>query len=385
MRTHPGFDPALRAQMGAGLAFLQPGIDPVFLVLLSAHAGVGLEDHGLIVGASQAGMAAGALVTAVLPRLPRAALGMAAAAGIAASLATAGAAGFPALLAARGLFGFTAGLLYAAQLRSATATAPAHGMGMILVFQLVFAALVGMVLPEIAARAGPSAALACLAAVPLANLVLIAGAPDRVEPAAPRRLATPYRIDAASAAVVLYVAASMMIWSYIGARAVSLGLSDAAVGAGVAAGSVAAGVAALAVARGAPTLPTPASGLLAALALASPFVTGTSTLGFVAAMILFNIGATYSVARFSARAIERQDSARSAVPALHGIAMVIGPFVGAAAVAAGGYAALATIAALALVAAVAALVIDGQRGDAASANGAKGRFLEKLAVGAGRP
>jgi predicted MFS family arabinose efflux permease len=377
--------PGLRLEAGAGLAFLQPGIDPVFLVLLSAHAGTPLAHHGLVVGTSQAGMAAGALLAFLLPRLTRTALMLAAAAGVVASLATVGATGFAAILAARALYGFTAGLLYAALLREATAAEPARGMGMIMFFQLVFATLVAVALPDVAALAGPGVALASLAAVPLANLLLLG--PDtapHAAPPAPRADTLPWRPDPAGIAVFLFVAASMMVWSYVGAQGVAIGLSNHALGIAVASGSVAAGVSALAVARGAPLLPMLATGVLSALALAAPFATGTSTLAFIAAMIVFNVGATYSVARYSALAIDRQDAARAAVPALHGVAMVAGPFAGAAAVAAGGYQALAAATLLALGAAVAALALDSHR-TAPRAIVAPRGFPEKLVAGPGGP
>lgn len=61
MHVNAGIDPYLRLRIGAALALLQPGIDPVFLVLLSSHSGLALADHGLVVGASPAGMAAAAV------------------------------------------------------------------------------------------------------------------------------------------------------------------------------------------------------------------------------------------------------------------------------------------------------------------------------------
>jgi hypothetical protein len=354
-----GINPYLRLRIGAALALLQPGIDPVFLVLLSGHSGLSLADHGLVVGASQAGMAAGALCAALVPHLPRRSLASAAAAGILACIATVAVDGLIALLIIRAVFGFTAGLLYAASLRAAAAQAPAHALGTIMALQLAAATLVALLLPAVATFAGPGVALLCLAVVPLANLALLV--PDSARPA-PASAATPApRFDANVVAAFLFVAASMMIWSYIGARAVAVGLSDQTVGMGIALGSVAAGAAAMAVARGACRLPIPLAGLLAAVAMASPFVAPATTAGFGAAMIAFNIGATYAFARFSAVAIERDDAARRLVPAIQAAAMVAGPLCAAAAVGRGGFAALATVSITALAAAVAMLAVGSLR------------------------
>jgi predicted MFS family arabinose efflux permease len=350
-------DTYLRLRVGAALALLQPGIDPVFLVLLSRHSGLALADHGLVVGASQAGMAVGAVVAALAPRLSRRALAVAATAGVIASAATVLADGLLAILACRAVFGLAAGLIYTATLRAATVRAPAHAMGTIMFLQLVAATLVALVLPAVAGLAGPGAALLCLAAIPLANLALLV--PDTAIPRRARSIvAVPQPIDPVLVAVFLFVAASMMVWSYIGAQAVTAGLSSQTVGFGVALGSIAAGAAALMVARGASWLPAPVSATLAALAMATPFAAPASTLGFVAAMIAFNVGATYAVARFSALAIECGDDARGLVPALQGVAMVVGPLCAAAAVGRGGFPALAAVSVLTLLIAVAMLGID---------------------------
>ncbi|MBC7522334.1 MAG: hypothetical protein H7268_14730 [Sandarakinorhabdus sp.] len=355
-------DPYLRLRIGAALALLQPGIDPVFLVLLSSHSGLALADHGLVVGANQAGMAAGALVAALVPRLPRRALAAAAVAGAMASAATVLPDGLLAILVCRAIFGLAAGLLYTAALRAATARAPAQTVGTIMFLQLVAATLVALALPALASLAGPGAALPCLAAIPLVNAALLV--PDAAIPCpAGRAVAAPQPIDLALVAVFLFVAASMMVWSYIGARAVGAGLSSQAVGAGVALGSIAAGAAALMVARGTPWLPVPVSATLAALAMAAPFAAPASTLGFIAPMIAFNIGSTYATARFSALAIERSDSARGLVPALQAVAMVVGPLCAAAAVGRGGIPAVAAVTVLALLVAVATLAIDRLRYD----------------------
>jgi hypothetical protein len=77
-------------------------------------------------------------------------------------------------------------------------------------------------------------------------------------------------------------------------------------------------------------------------------------------MVAFNVGATYAVARFSAVAIAQGAGARALVPAVQSVAMVIGPLVGAAAIAQGVFGGLGIVAALALLGGVGALFADGR-------------------------
>lgn len=354
-----GPGPYLRLRICAALALLQPGIDPVFLVLLSDHSGLPLVDHGLVVGASQAGMAAGALAMAFVPPVGRRLLAVAAAAALLASIATVLVDGLAAILACRALFGVATGILYAGTLRAATAHTPAHAMGTVLLFQLMLATALALLLPEVALLASPALALLGLAVVPLLSLAMLV--PNQQMPAVTHAPATPQRIDATTTGVFLFVAASMMVWSYVGAKGVVGGLTSEQVGIGVALGSLAGGVAALAVARGPAMLPLSAGALLASMAMLAPFLAGPGVLSFIAAMIAFNIGATYAVARYSALAIERRDAARHIVPAVQSVAMVFGPLGAAAAMGQGGFALLAAMAALTLLAAVAALLVGGQR------------------------
>jgi len=364
LRPNGGSDGYLRLRLAAGLGLLQPGIDPVFLVLLSANSAVAPTSHGLVVGVAQAGMATGALLAA-RSRQP-APLWLAGFAGTLAALATVFADGLLAVLALRAVFGIATGMIYAAALRDATATAraptPAHAMGTILLAQLSLATLVALVLPEVARIAGPAIALLCLAVVPITATWLLA--PDREAPTASfTEIGTLQRSSPAMVAVFLFVAASAMIWSHVGAGAIVAGFSNQTVGLAVALGSVAAGIAALVVARATPRLPLPASAALTGVARAAPLAVTGSALAYVAAMIAFNIGATYAVARFSAVAIGQGDHA--AVPAVQAVAMVAGPVVGAAAVALGGTATLGFVAALALTGGVCAMFVNARSlGDA---------------------
>lgn len=356
-------DGYLRLRLAAGLGLLQPGIDPVFLFLLSANSSAAPSSHGLVVGVSQAGMAAGALLVARARTPP---LRLAGIAGTLAALGTVFADGLPTILALRAGFGVATGMIYAAALRDATATtrapSPAHAMGTILLAQLVLATLVALLLPEVAGVAGPATALLCLAVVPIAATCLLTS--DReAQPEILPDIEPPHRPSPAIVAVFLFVAASAMIWSYVGAGAVFAGFSSQIVGLGVALGSVAAGVAALVVARATPWLPLPAAAALTALAMATPVLMTGSPFAYVFAMIAFNIGATYAVARFSAVAIGQGN--RTVVPAVQAVGMVAGPFVGAAAMTFGGVPALGFVAVLALAGGIAAIIAHGRSpGDA---------------------
>jgi hypothetical protein len=359
LRPTGGSDGYLRLRLAAGLGLLQPGIDPVFLVLLSANSDVAPTSHGLVVGVAQAGMAAGALL--VMRSRQPAWLWLAGSAGTIAALATVFADSLLAVLALRAVFGLATGMIYAAALRDATATAraptPAHAMGTILLAQLALATLVALLLPVVANIAGPATALLCLAVVPITATWLLA--PDRdAPPESFAEIGAPQHLSPAMVAVFLFVAASAMIWSHVGAGAIVAGFSNQIVGLAVALGSVAAGVAALVVARATPRLPLPASAALTGLAMAAPLLMTGSAAAYVAAMIAFNIGATYAVARFSAVAIGQGE--RAVVAAVQAVAMVAGPLVGAAAVALGGAPALGFVAVLALAGAVCAIFVNAR-------------------------
>ena len=106
----------------AALACLQAGIDPVFLTLLSSAHPVAPADHGWIVGATQAGMAVGAVIVWRLgARLSRAVFTLAAIATFLSSLATAQIEETPALLAIRAGYGLAMGMIYTRAMSAAAA------------------------------------------------------------------------------------------------------------------------------------------------------------------------------------------------------------------------------------------------------------------------
>lgn len=359
-----------RQRLVAALALLQPGIDPVFLVLLTALNGLALADHGLVVASNQIGVAAGAVLVAFVRHLSPSALRIAALGALATSLLTVAATSLEALLAIRAVFGICNGVLYAAALAAAARRDPAHAVGTVLLYQSVLATAFALVLPYVASRAGPGMALALLAGVAAANLVLMNGH-DLAESEAPPAAALPILSctggggAAAGAAVFLFICGTMMIWSYVGAGGLVAGLSNETIGLGVALGSLAGGTAAWLVARGAlhhgRPIATVLGGGLAALAMLSPLAMSGSAGGFIAVMILFNLGANYAMAQFSAQAIARSDRMRRLVPALHGGGMIIGPAIAAVAVRGGSFASLAGAAAAALGLAVVGLAIDARQ------------------------
>ena len=200
---------------------------------------------------------------------------------------------------------------------------------------------------------------AIVAAGPAANLLLVQPADAVATPQPAVTTAPP--LSPAMMATFLFVCASAMIWSYVGAGATVTGFSNRTLGLGVALGSMAAGGAALTVAHATPRLPVVAAATLAGLGMATPFLVGANAIAFLAAMVAFNVGATYAVARFSALAIERQDGTRGLLPAVQSLAMAFGPLMGAVTVARGGFVALGIASALILLAAVMAVVVDGRQ------------------------
>ncbi|MDI1295335.1 MAG: MFS transporter, partial [bacterium] len=118
-------DWAIATIIAAALALLQPGIDPVFLTLLSAASGLDPVYHGWIVGATQGGMAIGAVgVWLAGPRLPRAAVPLAAVVALGASIATTGLDMLAALVAVRALYGAGMGIVYTQAMSDAAARRP---------------------------------------------------------------------------------------------------------------------------------------------------------------------------------------------------------------------------------------------------------------------
>ncbi len=353
----------LRWRWVAALACLQPGIDPIFLVLLSHNSGLPIIDHGWIVGASQAGMALGAVLAWRGPQHASRSLALAAAlGGLGAGLVTVLLDDFAVLLLVRLAFGLCCGFLYNLALAEATAKAPPHAFGTIFLFQLLLAAGVSTLLPYVSEAMGIGTAMLVLALVPASICLLLpqdagnrAIAYAAAEAGAPR-LPVPI---APIAVLAMFICMNMMVWSYVGALATAARLSEEVIGWGVALGSLSGAIPALLLAHVRARLPLLIAGGLSGIAILSPLLapSALSAAGFVLVMCLFNIGAIYAVVRFSSLAVDRNPSPqnRRAVAATHSIAMIAGPLSGALATRAGGFVALEALAAAALLVALLAL------------------------------
>ncbi|WP_275487175.1 MFS transporter [Sphingobium arseniciresistens] len=333
----------------AALALLQPGIDPVFLTLLSSANGVDPVDHGWIVGAAQIGMALGSLcVWLAGSRLPRHALTLAAVSALAASLVTARLGGLGALVLVRGGFGLAMGMIYTHAVSSAAARRPSGAYGAVFLVQLLLSTAAALLLPLVAAASGPALALCALAVVPLAatGMTLLPGnaAVDRAAESYGRDLsdrpvasvttppATPPAAWALAIATFCFVATSMMVWSFAGAMATHAGIDEGSIGWAVAVGSVAGAITALAVMREETLVPLPVTGILCGLCLLSPVLLtpgGDENL-FTLSVILLNIGSTAIIIRCSGLASAASDDPlfRRFVACTHGLGGIAGPLIG---------------------------------------------------------
>ena len=378
----------LRDRIVAALACLQPGIDPVFLVLLSLNAPVPSDDHGLIVGASQFGMMLGAVLYWRAPgRIGGPASRMMAVLALAACLATPLTASVMALVALRGMHGLCMGVLFTHTMSRASAHCPSHAYGTMFLFQLLLSSVCAALLPYLAGEVGAAAALAALALVPGVILALqvterpaigAASVPSPL-PDADARHAVPVASLAATGALFLFICANMMIWSYVGAAATAAGLAEEAIGWGIAIGSLSGALVALTASYLRRRVPLLIGGAASAIATVSPLAIapGIGAWGFLALMILFNLGTTYSVIRCSAQAILLDPTAttRRTVSAMNPIAMMAGPLIGFASVklqGSSGLAAMSIFAALLGLLALAASCLGEARaaGPVEAANGA---------------
>ena len=331
------------AVLTAALACLQPGIDPVFLTLLSAAHGVNPADHGWIVGATQAGMAAGSLLLWRLGTgLHRAAMPLAALGALLAGLATVMLTDAYALLAVRALFGFAMGIVYTQAMSRAAAFRPMGAYGAVFLVQLILSTAVALSLPAVAGTAGAAAALAVLVLVPLMVLALTAlpaTARDRqwTLPAAEPGVAgarddVPASGWVLAAATFFFICATMMIWSFTGALATAAGIGEESIGLAVAVGSIAGALTAMLVMREQPLIPLVVTGMLASLCLIAPLV--LAPLGqvesFVLSIILLNIGSTSIIIRCSGMATVRSRAPlfRRFVACTHPLGMIAGPVIG---------------------------------------------------------
>ncbi|MCT2401464.1 MFS transporter [Novosphingobium mangrovi (ex Huang et al. 2023)] len=352
----------LPAVILACVGCLQPGIDPVFLTLLSAAHGLKPDFHGWVVSATQSGMAIGSLMTWRWgTRLPLA--GFALAAGIAAlaALATAHTAHFTALLAIRGLYGAAMGVLYTQAMSHAATNRPHGAYGAVFLCQLMLSSGIALALPAIADAAGPTTALSALAAAPIAALVLVMlFARSTVKYEAQSTLREPQNGDeetdlqawATAGATLLFICATMMVWTFSGALAVKAGISEAVIGQAVALGSLAGAATAVLVMREQPLVPPPVTGLLAGLSLLTPIAATQSgdALSFIIAIILLNIGSTAIIVRSSglASAASKDSLFRRFVACTHALGMILGPLAGSVATGLFGHAGLLSAAVLAI-------------------------------------
>jgi len=326
----------------AALGCLQPGIDPVFLTLLSTAHPVAPADHGWIVGATQTGMAVGSLIVWRLGALMSpAAFLLAALAAMTASLATAQLSATPALLAIRFCYGLAMGLIYIRAMSAAAVERPNGAYGAVFLVQLIISTLVALALPLAADAQSPRLALALLALVPLLAfaLMLASGRMDghrSPEPQASVLREERHPVAPAAWALALaslaFSSATMMIWSFTGALALAAGIDEQVIGQSVAIGSIVGAITALCVMREKPLVPLVLTGTLSGFALLSPVAATASGRDdlFMLSVILLNIGSTAIIIRCSGMAAARsRDSLfQRLVACTHSFGMILGPVAG---------------------------------------------------------
>ncbi|MFT3965215.1 MAG: MFS transporter [Sphingobium sp.] len=325
----------------AALACLQPGIDPVFLTLLSSAHGIAPADHGWIVGATQSGMALGSLLVMRLGSRMRPRLApMAALLALISGVATAQVEDTRMLLPLRGGYGLAMGIVYTQAMSKTAGLRPHNAYAAVFLLQLLLSTLVALILPAIAAASDPAMALLAHALVPLAALAALlssAGAaarkPDAAKPSSRPHLPLPDSTAWALAAASLsFICATMMVWSFTGALAAAAHFSEMALGRAVAAGSVAGALTALFVMRERAVVPLPLTGLLSGLSLLAPMAaipTGRDS-ALLLSVILLNIGSTAIIIRCSGTAAARSPDPhfQRVVAFTHSGGMILGPAIG---------------------------------------------------------
>jgi predicted MFS family arabinose efflux permease len=349
------------------LACLQPGIDPIFLVLLSGNPAVPLSSHGLIVSASQLGMMLGAVFYWRSPaRIGRGRAAMIAAAALSISLLTALADTVVALIALRAFYGLCTGILYTRGASAAAARNAPQAFGTIFLMQLLLSSLVAAVLPWLAGQAGTAIGLAALALGPatILLLLLVMRSADAPAPVRPHFAQATQAVDkagsiAAATALFLFIAATMMIWSHVGAAATEAGLDEGEIGWGIAIGSLSGVIPAFATSYLRNRLPLLIVCGASALAMISPLLFGGAmdVTTFTILMVLFNLGSTYVIIRCSALAVELNPTGfmRRAAAAMHPAGMIAGPMIGFVAIRSNGESGLIAMAVIAVSGAMLAL------------------------------
>lgn len=358
------------AMLAASLGCLQPGIDPVFLSLLSRAGSIPVESHGWIVGATQGGMALGGLLVWSLgERATRALVAAAALCAIASAAATPALGGETAVITLRTAFGFAMGIVYTRAMAAYAAHRPTGAYGAVFLLQLVLSTAVSLALPAISGTGGERNALLTLAAVPLAALWAVLMMPGEQQTARatvrPREQASvPVHGWLLAAATFWFICATMMVWSFVGALAVQAALSEATIGRAVALGSIIGAATALAVMRERPVLPLSVAATACGLTLlAPPLATAPGAdLAFIAGVAALNIGSTAMIIRCSGEASAASTDARfrTFVACTHTLGMIAGPLLGSVLVAASETHGLLWGAAAAVAAAVASVIAAGR-------------------------
>jgi len=137
---------------------------------------------------------------------------------------------------------------------------------------------------------------------------------------------------ALAAASLLFICATMMIWSFAGAMAAAARIEEGVIGRAVAIGAVAGALTALAVSRERLLVNISVTGLFAGLCLLAPIpgaASGDAGL-FILSIVLFNIGSTAIIIRCSGLATARSLDPlfRRLVACTHALGMILGPVTG---------------------------------------------------------
>jgi hypothetical protein len=326
----------------ASLACLQPGIDPVYLTLLSLEHQVPATHHGWVVGVTQTGMALGSLaIWRAALRLRDQVFQLAALGALAANALTVMLDHTAALLATRGFFGFAMGIIYTQAMSNAAAIRPNGAYGGVFLLQLLFSTVAALLLPLISQAASPAAALAAMCVVPLVALAVTVLSPMSRVPfwsstahriADGHQLATGRSAWAMAGATLLFICATMMVWTFSGALAAEAGISEGVIGHAVALGSLAGAVTACIVIREKPLVPPILTGVVGGLFLMSPVVGATPGKNnlFILSIILLNIGSTAIIVRTSglASAASGTPKFRRFVACTHSLGLILGPVAG---------------------------------------------------------
>ncbi|MBT0667466.1 MFS transporter [Novosphingobium profundi] len=336
------------AILAGALALLQPGIDPVFLSLLSKAHALDPTLHGWIVSATQAGLAAGSLLSLLAgSRLPPYTFALAALLALAAALGTALSGEFATLVVLRAAFGLATGLIYTQALAHAARHRPTAAFAATFLLQLLLSMIAAIALPALAESFDARLALVGLALVPGALLAILLLVPDpigthcewsRAAQDASVRRAEPagsgfsLQIALLAGAILGYVCATMMVWSMTGSMALAAGFSNATIGNAVSIGSLAGAVTALALFAERIRVSPKLTAVLCGLSLMAPvFATiHGHPLLFILGIIAFNIGSTAIVIRCSGFAASACRSTRDLrfVSCLQTLGMIAGPAIG---------------------------------------------------------